>query len=956
LLARSTTVPQLLYTETWTAEWLFLQEKAILNEGENGYRYCETALLARVQPMEERPMPLRRWLVISLLAIAVFAASSSAQDPAYLNTTLSPQERAHDLVGRMTLDEKAAQLEDWATPIPRLGIPDYQTWNESLHGVARAGYATVFPQAIGMAATWDPRIVHSMGNVISSEARAKYNQAQREGNHRIFYGLTFWSPNINIFRDPRWGRGQETYGEDPFLTGRLGIAFIGGVQGNDLQHLRAVATSKHFAVHSGPEQLRHGFNVDPSPRDLEETYLPAFRATVTEGHVQSVMCAYNSIDEWPACTNKMLLKEHLRDAWGFKGFVVSDCGAIVDVNQGHKKTPDIEHSAALALQAGTDLSCSIWTPGFNTLADAVRHGLVSEDLVTQAAERLYTARFQLGMFDPPGSTLDRIPFSSVASDADRQTSRKAAEESIVLLKNDGALPLKAPEKIAVIGPTADSLPSILGNYVGTPLRPVTPLDGMFNQFKTTPILYAQGSTLAEGVGVPVPRTAFGLNKGLKTEFFATTDWTGRPVATETEPLIQADWENAKPAPEVDTHNYSVRWSGTIAAPAPGHYVFTLEPGDAFPYTPDESYRLTLDGKVLGEGNLRQGRDLSAMGHFKSAPGASPTAPPEQLNVKVPSIAVDFTDTKEHDFKLEYSHSADQAGGGITLKWQAPAQAQLDEAVARVKEASVVVAFVGLSPQLEGEEMPIKIPGFSGGDRTSLDLPAPQQKLLEAVAATGKPLIVVLQSGSAVALNWANEHAAAVLEAWYPGVDGGSAIARTLAGLNNPAGRLPVTFYASLDGLPAFTDYSLKGRTYRYFQGKPLWGFGYGLSYSKFTYGPVKLSSSNLKAGDPITASITVTNSGTMTGDEVVEAYLKTPQEGGPIHSLVGFDRVTIGPGASKEVILKIDPRSLSSVDDQGNRSILAGNYTLTLGGAQPDETQAKSEAAFTVAGTAPLPK
>ena len=689
-------------------------------------------------------------------------------------------------------------------------------------------------------------------------------------------------------------------------------------------------------------------------RSLEDTYLPAFRAAVTEANAQSVMCAYNSIDEWPACTNKMLLKEHLRDAWGFKGFVVSDCGAIVDVNQGHKKTPDIEHSAALALQAGTDLSCSIWTPGFNTLADAVRHGLVNEDLVTQAAERLYTARFQLGMFDPSGSALDRIPFSSVASDTNRQTSRKAAEESIVLLKNDGSLPLKAPEKIAVIGPTADSLPSILGNYVGTPLHPVTPLDGMFNQFKTTPILYAQGSTLAEGVGVPVPRTAFGLNKGLKTEFFATTDWTGRPVATETEPLIQADWENAKPAPEVDTHNYSVRWSGTIAAPAPGHYVFTLEPGDAFPYTPDESYRLTLDGKVLGEGNLRQGRDLSAMGHFKSAPGASPTAPPEQLNVKVPSIAVDFTDTKEHDFKLEYSHSADQAGGGITLKWQAPAQAQLDEAVARVKEASVVVAFVGLSPQLEGEEMPIKIPGFSGGDRTSLDLPAPQQKLLETLAATGKPLIVVLQSGSAVALNWANEHAAAVLEAWYPGVDGGSAIARTLAGLNNPAGRLPVTFYTSLDGLPAFTDYSLKGRTYRYFEGKPLWGFGYGLSYSKFTYGPVKLSSSSLKAGNPITASVTVTNSGTMSGDEVVEAYLKTPQKGGPIHSLVGFDRVTIGPGASKEVILKIDPRSLSSVDDQGNRSILAGNYTLTLGGAQPEETKAKSEVGFTVTGTVQL--
>jgi beta-glucosidase len=460
--------------------------------------------------------------------------------------------------------------------------------------------------------------------------------------------------------------------------------------------------------------------------------------------------------------------------------------------------------------------------------------------------------------------------------------------------------------------------------------------------------------LAEGFGVPVPRTAF--NKGLKTEFFATTDWTGRPVATETEALVQTDWENARPRPEVETHNYSVRWSGTIAAPAPGHYIFSVEVGDSFPYSPAESYRLMIDGKVLGEGNLRAGHDMSAMGNFKSAPGASPTAPPVMSFAKPPKIEFDFADTKPHDFKLEYSHSADQSGGGLTLKWEAPAQAQIDEAVARAKEAGVVVVFVGLSPQLEGEEMPIKIPGFSGGDRTSLDLPAPQQKLLEAVAATGKPVIVVLQSGSAVALNWANEHAAAVLEAWYPGVDGGTAIARTLAGLNNPAGRLPVTFYASLDGLPEFTDYTLKGRTYRYFTGKPLWGFGYGLSYSKFTYGPVKLSASTLKAGDPVTASVVVTNTGTMSGDEVVEGYLKTPQEGGPIHSLVGFDRVTIGPGASKEVTLKIEPRSLSSVDDKGNRSILAGKYTLTLGGAQPEETKAKSQAEFTVTGTASLPK
>jgi beta-glucosidase len=915
-------------------------------------------------------MPFRRTVFLFALLSALIAPCAPAQDAPYLDPKLSPAERAHDLVGRMTLEEKVSQLEDWATAIPRLGIPDYQTWNESLHGVARAGYATVFPQAIGMAATWDPNIVHSMGNVISTEARGKYNQAQREDNHRIFYGLTFWSPNINIFRDPRWGRGQETYGEDPFLTARLGVAFVTGVQGDDLNHLRAVATSKHFAVHSGPETLRHGFNVDPTARDLEETYLPAFRATVTEGHVQSVMCAYNSIDEFPACTNKMLLKDHLRDAWGFKGFVVSDCGAIVDVNQGHKKTPDITHSAALAIQAGADLSCSIWTPGFNTLADAVHQGLVTEDLITQSAERLYTARFQLGLFDPQGSSpLDRIPFAVVGNPQNRQFARRAAEESIVLLKNDGTLPLKLPvAHVAVIGPTADQLSSILGNYVGTPVRPSTPLEGMLQQFRAapdpskpaaipaSPVLYAQGSTLANGVGVPVPRTAFGMDKGLKTEFFATPDWTGRPLLTMTQPAVQADWENAQPVPQLLTHDYSVRWSGALTVPAPGHYVFTLEPGDSFPYSPAESYRFTLDGKVLSEGSLRQGPDLAAMGNFKAAPGASPTAPPVMNFPKVPSIAVDFTDTNPHDFRLEYSHSGDRSGGGLTLKWEAPAQALLDEAVAQARQADVVVAFVGLSPQLEGEEMRIKIDGFDGGDRTSLELPAPQQKLLEALSATGKPLVVVLQSGSAVALNWANQHANAILEAWYPGAEGGNSVARTLSGQNNPAGRLPVTFYAGLDGLPAFTDYTLKGRTYRYFTGKPLWGFGFGLSYSTFKYSPVKLSADSIKAGDPITATVTVTNTGAVNGDEVVEAYLKTPQAGGPIHSLAGFERVSIAAGDSKDVAITIDPRTLSSVDDQGNRSILAGKYTLTLGGAQPQETEAKSEADFTVTGSQPLPK
>ncbi len=510
-----------------------------------------------------------------LLAMSAVCCCAAAQDRApWQNPSLPAAERAHDLVGRMTLEEKATQLEDWAVAIPRLGVPDYQTWNEALHGVARAGYATVFPQAIGLAATWDAVAAQQVGDVVSVEGRAKYNVAQREGNHRIFYGLTFWSPNINIFRDPRWGRGQETYGEDPYLTGQMAGAFIRGVQGPDADHPRAVATSKHFAVHSGPESQRHTFDAVVTPRDLEETYLPAFRSTVVDAHVKSVMCAYNAIDGHSACANTMLLQEHLREAWHFNGFVVSDCAAIVDVTKGHHDAPDITHAAAVSLKAGTDLSCSIWAPGFNTLAAAVKQHLVSEELVTRAAERLYTARFQLGLFDS-NTAMDAIGPGEIASEAHRVAARKVAEESMVLLKNDGVLPLRAKTRsIAVVGPTADLLVSLEGNYNGQPVHPVTPLDGMVRQFGAGAVRYAQGSALAEGAPVPVPRTA--LPGGLHAEYFATADWTGQPVATEQVPTVQYDWDDALPSPALQTHDYSVRWTGKLRAPAAGAYTLILE--------------------------------------------------------------------------------------------------------------------------------------------------------------------------------------------------------------------------------------------------------------------------------------------------------------------------------------------------------------------------------------------
>ena len=890
----------------------------------------------------------------TLLAFSAAAAGAQSKPLPYLDPSLPASARAHDIAARMTLEEKAAQLEDWATAIPRLGVPDYQTWSEALHGVANSGYATVFPQAIGMAATWDTPMVQEMGDIISTEGRAKYYQAQSEGNHRIFYGLTFWSPNINIFRDPRWGRGQETYGEDPFLTGRMGTAFIKGVQGDDPDHPKAVATSKHFAVHSGPESTRHIANVDVSARDLEETYLPAFRTTVIDGKVKSVMCAYNAIDNMAACANTMLLKDHLRDAWGFKGFVVSDCAAIVDVTNGHHNAPDIMHAAAISIAAGTDLSCSIWAPGFNTLGKAVKEGLVSEDLLTRSVERLYTARFELGLFDAPGQNpFDKISYAEDDSPAHNEASLKAAKKSIVLLKNTGILPLeKSSKRIAVIGPTADLITALEANYNGQASAPVTPLGGIIQQFSNASVSYAQGATLATGFTVPAPRTIFPA--GLRSEFFATPDWTGRPVAIGKDSTIQKDWRDVFPVPEIKTFDYSVRWTGKLNAPAAGKYTFIVEGGSGFPYSPKENYRFLLDGKVLSEGTLTKGKlDMGAFALVTT--GASPSAPPIMTGSTPARIEVDLPDTNPHDFQLEYSHFGDRAGGGVTLRWEAPAQAQLDEAVAAAKASDIVVAFVGLSPQLEGEEMAIKIDGFNGGDRTSIDLPASQVKMLEAVAATGKPVVVVSLSGSAIALTWAKEKAAAVLQAWYPGGNGGTAIAQTLAGENNPAGRLPLTFYASTSDLPAFTDYSMKNRTYRYYTGKPLWGFGYGLSYSTFSYGGVKVPQS-VQAGEPITATVAVKNTSSRAGDEVVEAYVKTPQKGGPAHSLVGFERVHLEAGESKDVTMNLEPRSISSVDDQGQRSILSGSYHLSIGGAQPGETTAKSEADFTVTGTKALPK
>jgi beta-glucosidase len=881
---------------------------------------------------------------VALLCVALGGASGRCQPTLpYQNPALTPEQRAADLVGRMTLEEKVSQTMNAAAAIPRLGVPAYDWWSEGLHGIARSGYATVFPQAIGNAATWDADLVGQMTTVISTEARAKYNQAIRDNIHSIYFGLTIWSPNINIFRDPRWGRGQETYGEDPFLTSRMGVAFVKGLQGDDPHYLKTVATPKHYAVHSGPEPERHRFNVDVSPYDLEDTYLPAFRATVTEGHADSIMCAYNAIDGEPACANKMLLEQTLRKDWGFNGYVTSDCGAIDDFYSpnGHHFSPDSEHASATAMLAGTDTNCG---DTYKSLVKAVQDGLISESALNTAVERLFTARFRLGMFDPASDVAyASIPMSEDDSAEHRALALKAARKSMVLLKNDGDfLPLKSDiHTIAVIGPNAASLAAIEGNYNAIPSHPSLPLDGMRAEFPNAKILYAQGSAYVGELPVVSPETALhpspdSTEAGLKGEYFASSDMQGPPVLTRTDHQIDFDWDAASPAPGVPAKDFGVRWSGTIQVPAPGDYPFSVRLTNCYPCNDAEGYTVFLDGKEIAHFSTREESQYRPSG--------------------TPSFTLHFDDTQPHAFRFEYTHHAELFGAGVTLEWKPPADAEREEAVAIAKQADVVVAFVGLSPNLEGEEMSIDVKGFLGGDRTDIQLPDVQQELLEAVAGAGKPLVVVLMNGSALAVNWAQQHATAILEAWYPGEAGGQAIAETLDGKNNPAGRLPVTFYRSIDQVPAFENYSMKGRTYRYFRGDPLYAFGYGLSYTHFAYSDLKLSSASLKAGDELSVEADVRNTGDRAGDEVVELYLTPPQNAlAPIHDLEGFTRVHLEAGETQHVSFTLQPRQLSLVDAEGKRSVEPGQYSIFVGGEQPVPGAGVSEA-FSITGSQPLPR
>jgi beta-glucosidase len=689
--------------------------------------------------------------------------------------------RVNDLIRRLSLAEKVQQLRNAAPAIPRLGVPAYDYWNEALHGVARNGIATVFPQAIGMAATWDTNLIHDEGGVIATEGRAKFNEFTRthHGDSRIYTGLTFWSPNLNIFRDPRWGRGQETYGEDPFLTGDIGVSFIRGVQGDNPKYYEAVACAKHFAVHSGPEPLRHRFNVDPSQRDLYETYLPQFEMAVRDARVGGVMGAYNSLFGTPACASPFLLTDILRGQWGFRGYIVSDCGAINDISANHHFTRTPEAGAAAALKAGCDICCG---SDYNTLLKALEEGLVTASNLDTALSYALKTRFKLGLFDPPGDVpFSRIPISANDSPAHQALALKAAEESIVLLKNNGVLPLRRDriKRIAVVGANADSEPVLLGNYNGQPSHPITILDGIQQ---------------AAGPGIEVTYTA------------------GGPL------VVRTDGQNR------------------------------------------------------------------------------------------------------------------------------PDRKMLDDAIAAAKAADVVIYVGGISPELEGEEFGGKdlYPGFDKGDRTRIELPAVQQHLLESLKTTGRPVIFVNCSGSAIAMPWAAKHLPAIVQAWYPGEAGGRAVADVLFGDVNPAGRLPVTFYRSTRDLPGFEDYSMANRTYRYFSGRPLFAFGHGLSYTKFSYRRGHLSQSTVATNGVIELSFNLKNVGGRDGDEVAQIYFRhvhsaVPQ---PRLALCAFQRVHLKSQQSTEMTFRIPVERFRYWDVAGKHyTVELGKYELLIAAGSDDVRQ-----------------
>ncbi|HEV8369344.1 MAG TPA: glycoside hydrolase family 3 C-terminal domain-containing protein [Pyrinomonadaceae bacterium] len=872
-------------------------------------------------------------LTIAILLMGTGLYAQNGESPAYLNPTLSPERRAQDLVHRMTVEEKVTQLVNQARAIPRLNIPAYDWWSEASHGIATNG-TTEFPAPVGLAATFDTEAIHRMATIIGTEGRIKYSQGMRDGASEIFEGLDFWAPNINIFRDPRWGRGQETFGEDPFLTSRLGVSFVRGMQGDDPKYYRVISTPKHFAVHSGPEPTRHTVDVRVSKHDQLDTYLPAFRATVVEGKAGSVMCAYNSINGQPACVNEFLLQDQLRRKWNFQGYVVSDCQAIVNIFRDHKFTKTQAGASAFALQRGMDNECIDFRADpnddkdYKPYLDALKQGVLKESEIDTALIRLFTARMKLGLFDPP----EMVPYSKIDekeldSAPHRAMARAIANKSMVLLKNDGTLPLKEGSiKIAVVGPLADQTRYLLGNYTGIPTHTVSVLEGLQAEFPEAQIKFVPGTQFLRKDGDPVPSSALSTTNGelgLTAQFATGNFFEGKSEVLATRHVTKLRL-NGEDVPSEVSSNSSLRveWNGFLTPPGSGDYKVGLRFQGGFA-------RLLVGGKPVAQG-WGGSRVQAIVGRVHLDEG-------NKLSLKVSYMP----GSKEPKF--------------AELIWAKYDPRPSSEAVEVAKNSDVVIAVLGITHELEGEEMPVAEEGFKGGDRTSLDLPKPEEELLKAVVATGKPVVLVLANGSALSVNWASEHVNAILESWYAGEEGGAAIAETLSGKNNPAGRLPVTFYTGVEQLPPFDDYSMKGRTYRYFGGKPLYPFGFGLSYTTFSYRGLTFPKNTINAGDSLIAEVIVINSGKREGDEVVQLYVSFPNvAGAPLRALRGFKRIHLRPNESQTIHFELNERDLSMVTDAGDVIIPEGEYLLTVGGGQPNTTAPTVVGVFQVKGTKKL--
>jgi beta-glucosidase len=875
-------------------------------------------------------------LTASALVVGCSSAAALAQR--------TPEQRATELVSRMTLSEKASQLINSAPAIQRLGMPDYQWWTESLHGQGFVSAATIYPEPIALAATFDTPLLHRIAGAISDEGTEASNAMVTAGDGlALGSGRSFWSPNINIDRDPRWGRGQETYGEDPFLTARMGVAYVTGVQGAHPDRPKNIATPKHFAVHSGPESTRHTADVTVSLHDLRDTYLPAFRAAVVEGHAGSIMCSYNSINGQPACANDFLMRDTLRNAWDFKGVAVSDCGAVRDITSAHKYATDEVTGSARAIHAGMDLECATESifdrNSFNqskNYVDAVNSGKLAVADLDRAVIRGLAWRIRIGAMD---RGMPVAPAQSIIDSPDhRALAETAAAKSLVLLKNDGLLPLGTGHlRIAVVGPLADARRGLRGNYNN---RESTGFPSMFDGIKAAlpgakVTLVPAGASITDGNVVPT--------SALQTE-------DGKPGVTVRYYPFKPD---GKPAPK----SLMEKFIGAMqATPADTPTVTRVEP--------------LIDYELFTQPNLPNGGVAVANGYL--VPPVSGTyrlgvrtlAGTFQFGDKPPvNVAGGFNSTILPIFQTVEFEAGKRYPFTVTMKVPALHFAELDwqriskqpdaDLAEAARNADVIVAVVGINSNLESEEADTNLPGFKGGDRTSLDLPADQQHLLEAAKATGKRLIVVNVSGSAINLDWAKQNAAAIIQAWYPGEAGGVAVGRAIAGLDNPSGRLPITFYRDVAQLPAFADYAMTGRTYRYFSGKPVYPFGYGLSYTRFAYGRVTVAPAGTGG---MTVEAEVTNTGARQGDEVAQLYLAFPDApGNPRIALRGFERVSLAPGEKRKVRFELSPRDLSTVSPDGVIHVLGGTYTVFVGGGQPDSGQPGQSGHFSITSAANLP-